>query len=105
MIGASGAISGVLGAYIVLFPKARVRVAVPLGFYLHVTRLSAAVVLGLWFAIQVLSSLGAPPGTPGVAFAAHAGGFVAGALLILPFRTRLAAQPRWPIRLMMAPHK
>ncbi len=94
MIGASGAISGVLGAYLVLFPRARVLVAVPLGFYLHVTRLSAAVVLGIWFLIQILSSLLATPGTPGVAFAAHAGGFVAGVLLILPFRARVASSPR-----------
>ncbi len=90
MIGASGAISGVLGAYIVLFPKASVLVAIPLGFYAHVTRLSAFVVLGLWFAIQILSSLAAKPDTPGVAFAAHAGGFVAGVLLILPFKAWVA---------------
>ncbi len=93
MIGASGAISGVLGAYLILFPRARVLVVVPRGFYMPVARLSAALVLGLWFVIQIMSSLMAPAGSPGVAFAAHAGGFVAGVLLILPFRARLLRAP------------
>lgn len=78
MIGASGAISGVLGAYLLLFPRTRVRVLVPLGFMLTVVRLPALWVLGLWFGIQLLSSLAAPPGEGGIAFRAHLGGFVAG---------------------------
>jgi len=81
MIGASGAISGVLGAYLLLFPRARVLVLVPLGFVLQVIRLPAVWVLGLWFLVQLLSSLGAPEGEGGVAFRAHLGGFVAGLLL------------------------
>lgn len=78
MIGASGAISGVLGAYLLLFPRARVLVLVPLGFILKAIRLPAVWVLGLWFFVQLVSSLLAPAGEGGVAFRAHLGGFVAG---------------------------
>ncbi|HVY65696.1 MAG TPA: rhomboid family intramembrane serine protease [Gammaproteobacteria bacterium] len=83
MIGASGAISGVLGAYLVLYPRARVLVLLPLLIIFYTVRVPAVVVLGLWFAGQLLSSLAAPPGSGGgVAFAAHVGGFVAGVLTI-----------------------
>ncbi len=83
MVGASGAISGVLGAYLLLFPRAQVMVLVPLGFFTRVMYVPAALVLGLWFVMQVLSggmSLGHEGG--GVAFFAHIGGFVVGMLLI-----------------------
>ena len=85
MIGASGAISGVLGAYLLLFPHARVLVALPLGFYIHTMSLKAGVVLGIWFAMQIFSSLSAGDG-PGVAWFAHIGGFVAGVVLIPWFK-------------------
>ena len=78
MIGASGAVSGVLGAYVVLYPRANVLVAAP--FIL--LRVPAFIVLGLWFVGQVVSSLAAEDGAGGVAFLAHVGGFVAGAILI-----------------------
>jgi membrane associated rhomboid family serine protease len=81
MIGASGAVSGVLGAYLLLFPRTRVLVLVPIGFILKVIRLPAVWVLGLWFAIQLISSLLAPADGGGIAFRAHLGGFVAGLLL------------------------
>lgn len=81
MVGASGAISGVLGAYLLLFPRARVLVLVPFGFILQVIRLPAVWVLGLWFLVQLLSSLAAPEAEGGVAFRAHLGGFIAGLLL------------------------
>ena len=81
MVGASGAISGVLGAYLLLFPRTRVLVLVPLGFVLQAIRLPAVWVLGLWFLVQLLSSFAAPAGEGGVAFRAHLGGFVAGLLL------------------------
>lgn len=87
MIGASGAISGVLGAYLLLYPRARVLVAIPLGFFMHTMRLPAAAVLGLWFVMQIFSSLVAGTG-PGVAWFAHIGGFIAGLALILIFRRR-----------------
>jgi len=83
MIGASGAISGVLGAYLVLYPRAKVLVLLPLLIIFYTVRVPAVVVLGLWFAGQLLSSLAAPPGTGGgVAFAAHVGGFVAGVVTV-----------------------
>ena len=85
MIGASGAVSGVLGAYIVRHPTTPVLVALPLFFIVYTVRLPALVVLGLWFAVQLVSSLAAPD-TAGVAFRAHVGGFVAGALLIFLFQ-------------------
>lgn len=88
MIGASGAISGVLGAYALLYPHARVLVVIPFGFYLHTTRLPAAWVLGFWFAMQLLSDVLAGTQGGGVAFRAHLGGFLAGALLIPLFKRR-----------------
>ncbi len=85
MIGASGAISGVLGAYLVLYPRAKVLVLLPLLIFITTVRVPALVVLGIWFAGQLLSSLIAAPGSGGVAFAAHVGGFVAGVVLIRLF--------------------
>ncbi len=87
MVGASGAISGVLGAYLVMFPGVRVLVLIPLGFFSRTVRLPALLVLGLWFALQLLSELAGPAGA-GVAFRAHIGGFVAGMLLMPLFRRR-----------------
>jgi len=88
MIGASGAISGVLGAYLLLYPHARVLVVIPFGFYFHPTRLPAAWVLGFWFVMQLLSTLLAGSQQGGVAFRAHLGGFVVGAILIPLFKRR-----------------
>jgi len=88
MIGASGAISGVLGAYLLLHPHARVLVLIPLGVFSQLVRLPAAMVLGLWFVLQLVSSLLTPSGQGGVAFGAHIGGFVAGAALIPLFKHR-----------------
>ena len=84
LVGASGAISGVLGAYLLLYPRARVRVLfIPFPLILLRTfYIPALIVLGLWFVIQVLSGLGSDIEEAGVAFWAHVGGFVAGGLLI-----------------------
>jgi membrane associated rhomboid family serine protease len=82
MIGASGAVSGVLGAYIVLYPRANVLVALPLLIVFYTFRVPAALVLGFWFVGQLASSLAAEPGAGGVAFRAHVGGFLAGVALI-----------------------
>ena len=79
MIGASGAISGVLGAYLFLFPHARVLTLIPLGFFYRLVEVPALIVLGFWIIVQVLNgvgTLGAHVG--GVAWFAHIGGFVAG---------------------------
>ena len=86
MIGASGAISGVLGAYALIYPHAKVLVILPIGFYLQLLRLPAYWVLGAWFAIQIISSLMTPAGQPGVAWFAHIGGFVAGLVLVILFK-------------------
>jgi membrane associated rhomboid family serine protease len=87
MIGASGAISGILGAYLLLYPHARVLVLIPLGFFSRLMYVPAGVVLGLWFLMQLLSggmSLGHQGG--GVAFFAHIGGFLVGMVLIGIFK-------------------
>ena len=89
MIGASGAISGVLGAYLFLFPRARVLTLIPLGFFYRLIEIPAMVVLGLWIIVQVLNgamTLGAQAG--GVAWLAHVGGFVAGLVMVIPFAGR-----------------
>lgn len=88
MIGASGAISGVLGAYLLLYPHARVLVAIPLGFILYTARLAAIWVLGFWFVIQIVSSILANPDQAGVAWFAHIGGFATGMALIPLFKYR-----------------
>ena len=83
-IGASGAIAGVMGAYFVLYPRARVITLIPLLFYPLFVELPAFVFLGLWLTTQVLSSsaaLTAPDAAGGIAFLAHVGGFAAGFLL------------------------
>jgi len=82
ILGASGAIAGVLGAYLLLFPKRRVRVL----FLFRITTLPALVVIGLWFLLQLFSSIGSIASTAqsgGVAYLAHVGGFVAGFILTL----------------------
>jgi membrane associated rhomboid family serine protease len=88
MIGASGAISGVLGAYLLLYPRARVLVGIPLGFIIHTARLPALWVLGFWFVLQIINTLLAGKGQGGVAWGAHIGGFIAGMLLLPLFRRR-----------------
>ncbi|MGE0371267.1 MAG: rhomboid family intramembrane serine protease [Gammaproteobacteria bacterium] len=88
MVGASGAISGVLGAYLLLYPHARVQVLVPLGFIVHMMSLPALLVLGFWFVLQLVSSAAATAGEGGTAWFAHLGGFVAGMALIPIFKRR-----------------
>lgn len=86
MVGASGAISGVMGAYVLLYPRVRVRVLVFLGIIFFRTGLPAWAMLGYWFLLQLAGAAAAPGGEGGIAFWAHAGGFLAGLLLILFFR-------------------
>lgn len=86
MVGASGAISGVMGAYLVLYPAARVRTFLFLLVFVTVVDLPAFVYLGYWFLIQLASSQLQDATGGGVAFMAHIGGFVAGIVLVLLFR-------------------
>lgn len=81
MIGASGAISGVLAAYVLLHPRARVTVIVPLGIIFWPFAIAAVWVVGFWFLLQLVSAGLASPGQPGTAWWAHIGGFAAGLLL------------------------
>jgi membrane associated rhomboid family serine protease len=86
MVGASGAISGVMGAYLLLYPRVRVYTIVPLGFFITSMALPAWVMLGYWFLIQFVSGLVDVGGEGGgVAFWAHVGGFVAGLVLVKLF--------------------
>jgi membrane associated rhomboid family serine protease len=92
MVGASGAIAAVLGAYLVLSPGARVRTLVFLGIFITVVTLPAIVVIGLWLVVQVLSGaalmrIEAHEATANVAYAAHVTGFVAGFIFALLART------------------
>jgi len=85
-IGASGAISGVLGAYLVLYPRARIVTLIFLGFFIRLAEVPALVFLPLWFLIQFVSGLASLAATTsaqgGVAFFAHVGGFLAGVVLL-----------------------
>ena len=96
LVGASGAIAGVLGGYFILFPKVRVRGVVPLGRVSRMAEWPAWTVLGLWFVVQFFNgaiSLGVEAGSGGgVAFMAHVGGFIAGIVLTWVF-TKLVPQP------------
>ena len=81
MIGASGAVSGVLGAYLIFYPRARIRTFVFLGIFITFLRLPAVLLLGLWILGQVISAVVSNPGSTGVAWFAHLGGFFMGMLL------------------------
>jgi len=91
MVGASGAIAGVLGAYLVLFPTARVRTLIFLGIFITVIQLPALVVIGFFVVLQLLEGIAelridAHPAAAHVAYFAHIFGFIAGILLLLLFR-------------------
>ena len=81
MLGASGAISGVLAAYVLIYPRARITVIIPLGILLYPTKISAIYVVGFWFLLQILNAFMAAPGAPGTAWMAHVGGFAVGLAL------------------------
>ena len=84
MVGASGAISGVLGGYLILFPFAKIKTFIFLGFFWTIVRIPAILLLLFWVILQIWSSVS--PEADGTAWFAHIGGFVAGVLLILPFK-------------------
>ncbi len=87
MVGASGAIGGVMGAYVLLYPRVNVHLLIFLGFFVTTVAVPAVFMLGYWFLLQLVSGVGALDRTGGgVAFWAHVGGFVAGLVLVLLFR-------------------
>lgn len=98
-VGASGAIAAVLGAYLVLYPQSRVLTFIPLGYFMTLKLIPAAIVLGVWFILQFFNgvlTLGGPD-VGGTAFWAHIGGFITGVLLALLFARRRNPQQqrRW----------
>ncbi len=106
-IGASGAIAGVLGGYLIVFPRAHVLTVIPIFFFITIRQIPAIFILGLWFVLQIFSgvgSLGVQDDVGGVAYFAHIGGFVVGMLLIAPLgglkrpRRQEPAAPWWAER-------
>jgi len=89
MIGASGAIGGVLGAYLINYPNAKVLVLIPFGFFSQLIKIKALYVLGFWFVLQFINSSMMSSQEGGVAYAAHIGGFVSGMILILFFNKKI----------------
>ncbi len=100
MVGASGAISAIMGAYVVLYPRARVHTLFIFIFFIRIIPLPAWVMLGYWIVIQMASSALTPAGGSGVAYLAHIGGFFAGLGLILFFRNpKLVSAKRRKVKL------
>ena len=89
MVGASGAIGGVLGAYLINHPNARVLVLIPFGFFSQLIKIRSLYVLGFWFILQFINSFFSSSEGGGVAYAAHIGGFITGVILILFFNKRV----------------
>jgi membrane associated rhomboid family serine protease len=86
MVGASGAIGGVMGAYVLLYPRVHVHLLIFLGFFVTTIAVPAVFMLGYWFLLQVIGGFGSVGAKGGVAFWAHVGGFAAGAVLVMLFR-------------------
>ena len=101
-VGASGAIAGVMGAYVIKFPRARITTLVPIFIFLTTIEIPAFVLLLYWFAIQFFSGIGSvgysQVSSGGIAWFAHIGGFVAGMLLIYMFPARHRWVSRWDDR-------
>ncbi len=94
-VGASGAIAGVMGGYLLLFPRARVDILIILVVIFRILPIPAWIVLMVWFAMQILGGVGADPDTGGVAYWAHLGGFAAGLLLTVPLWLKLGGPGFW----------
>ncbi|WP_025056307.1 rhomboid family intramembrane serine protease [Sulfitobacter noctilucicola] len=95
MVGASGAIAGVMGAYLLLFPKAKVDILIIFIVFFRIFPIPAWIMLMLWFGMQFLGGLGSDPTAGGTAFWAHAGGFVAGLIGALPFWLKRGGVTFW----------
>ncbi|WP_226779282.1 rhomboid family intramembrane serine protease [Oceaniglobus trochenteri] len=95
MVGASGAIAAVMGGYLLLFPKAKVDVLIIFVVFFRIFPVPAWIVLGIWFVLQMVSGVGTPSDQGGVAYWAHAGGFIAGLALTLPLWLRMGGPGFW----------
>ena len=95
MVGASGAIAGVMGAYLLFFPRARIDVLVIIVILIRVFTIPAWLMLGLWFGLQLVNGLSMDVAGGGVAYWAHAGGVIAGVVLALPLWRRLGGPAFW----------
>jgi membrane associated rhomboid family serine protease len=94
-IGASGAIAGVMGGYLLMFPKAKVDILLIFIIFFRIIPVPAWLMLGLWLGLQFLGGLGSDPDTGGVAYWAHAGGFVVGLALTIPLWLRRGGPGYW----------
>lgn len=105
MVGASGAIAGVLGGYFLFYPRARVDMFLFLIVIFRIIPIPAWLVLGSWFVLQLLGGIGSAIEGDGVAYWAHAGGFMAGVLLCLPLWLRMGGRAYWKKCLGVPPHE
>lgn len=94
-IGASGAIAAVMGGYLLLYPRAKVDILLILIIFFRIFTIPAWVMLGLWFALQLVNGVNIDPETGGVAYWAHAGGFIVGFVLALPLWRRKGGTAYW----------
>ena len=104
MVGASGAIAGVMGGYLLMFPRARVDVLLIIIIFFKIFTVPAWLMLGLWFALQLVGSAGMDTASGGVAYWAHSGGFISGALLALPLWLRRGGPRFWRRNAGQPPH-
>jgi membrane associated rhomboid family serine protease len=94
-VGASGAIAGVMGGYLLLYPKAKVDILIIFIVFFRILPIPAWIMLGLWLGMQLIGGVGADPDLGGVAYWAHAGGFFAGLILTIPIWLRLGGPSYW----------
>lgn len=104
MVGASGAIAGVMGGYLLLFPRAKIDILFIFIVFFKIVSIPAWITLGIWFAIQLFNGVAADIGGGGVAYWAHAGGFVIGVILALPIFLRLGGRRFWAQTHGQPPH-
>lgn len=103
-VGASGAIAGVMGGYLLMFPKARVDILLILVVFFRVFPIPAWIMLALWFAMQFVGAVAMDTEQGGVAYWAHAGGFIAGVLFTIPLWLRRGAGRFWKVNHGAPPH-
>lgn len=104
MVGASGAIAGVMGGYLLMFPRARVDIVAIFIVFFKVFTLPAWIILGIWLALQLFGGFSMAGGEGGVAYWAHAGGFIAGIVLCLPLFLKRGGPGFWTVNHGHPPH-